>query len=418
MNRLPESTRVAVDVAVASLRLRADALAPDEDLVTSIALNARVADDFAVAYALLREIGLEDRLLDRFGVENATASEMREAAEVMARLATSDSLGMRKRAYPRVRMAVVREFRVFAIILTTILSIILLGLGTLLFLGGLARFEEWREDGRVAVHVVSESDRAVEPTTSLAPVTAGWERTVSGRIVPPRPRDFVCDRAGILSSDAARTLNARLARFERETSNQLVVFIDRRVPAGTTLEELGTATIAQWGVGQRDKDNGVILFVFVDDRTMRIEVGYGLEGVLTDARSKRITSQVIKPYFQASKFAEGIDAGSRAIMDVTQQGDAALDYAVHGEPRRGTGALVTFFCFALSLACFGIVVHLVRALVLFLQGYGTSVFRFAEHSGRGSGASGSDGGSGSSGSSGSYSSGGGSGGGGGASDSW
>ena len=86
------------------------------------------------------------------------------------------------------------------------------------------------------------------------------------------------------------------------------------MPAGTTLEEMSSAAMRAWGVGQKGKRNGVALFVFVDDRAMRIEVGYGLEGALPDAAAHRITDGVIKPHFKKGDYAAGVEAGVTAIL--------------------------------------------------------------------------------------------------------
>ena len=123
-----------------------------------------------------------------------------------------------------------------------------------------------------------------------------WLLLIAAIALPPKPDHYVTDRAGVLPNAAA--LNEKLATFERQTSDQILVYVDQRLPADTTIEEMGSEAMRQWGVGQKGKDNGAILFVFVADRKMRIEVGYGLEGSLTDAKSKWITSTVIKPAFQ------------------------------------------------------------------------------------------------------------------------
>jgi len=145
--------------------------------------------------------------------------------------------------------------------------------------------------------------------------------------LPPKPDHYVTDRAGVLKN--ANALNEKLAQFERQTSDQILVYIDRKLPSDTTIEEMGSEAMKQWGVGQKGKDNGAILFVFVDDRKMRIEVGYGLEGSLTDAKSKRIIETVIKPEFRAGDYSAGIEEGTSAILAT-----------IRGEPYRGTGRTV------------------------------------------------------------------------------
>src|SRR5271169_3255266 len=87
--------------------------------------------------------------------------------------------------------------------------------------------------------------------------------------LPPKPTRYVTDNAGVLSTDRNDAPNEKLAAFERETSNQVIVYIDRSLSQGATLEETGSAALREWGVGQKGRSNGAILFVFVNDRLMR-----------------------------------------------------------------------------------------------------------------------------------------------------
>ena len=144
--------------------------------------------------------------------------------------------------------------------------------------------------------------------------------------VPPKPAKYVTDLAGVLPADRAAALNEKLAAFERETSNQVIFWVDRRVPEGTTLEEFANRCAHEWGVGQKGKSNGVTFFLFTEDRKMRMEVGYGLEGALPDARAHRIDTEIIGPLLKAGDVAGGLDAGADAIFA-----------AARGEPYKGTG---------------------------------------------------------------------------------
>ena len=144
--------------------------------------------------------------------------------------------------------------------------------------------------------------------------------------VPPRPAKYVTDNAGVLSAPAANRLNEKLASFERETSNQVIFWIDRRIPEGTTLEEFANRCVHAWGVGQKGKSNSVAFFLFTDDRKMRMEVGYGLEGAIPDARAHRIDSEIIAPLLKAGHAGAALDAGADAIFA-----------AARGEPYKGTG---------------------------------------------------------------------------------
>ena len=148
--------------------------------------------------------------------------------------------------------------------------------------------------------------------------------------LPAKPTRYVTDNAGALSADKADQLDQKLKAFEERTSDQVLVYVDKHVPQGTTLEEMGPQAIHQWGVGQAKKDNGVILFVFTDDRKMRIEVGYGLEGSLTDAKSKLITSTIMKPRLQSGDYNGAVEHGVEAILNT-----------IGGESYKGSGHSVS-----------------------------------------------------------------------------
>jgi uncharacterized protein len=136
----------------------------------------------------------------------------------------------------------------------------------------------------------------------------------------------VTDLAGVFPAERAARLNEKLAVFERDSSNQILVYVDRKVPDGTTLEEFANRAFHAWGVGQEGKSNGVVFFMFTDDRRMRTEVGYGLEGALPDARAHRINSEIIAPLLKAGDVPAALEAGTDAILA-----------AVRGEPYKGTG---------------------------------------------------------------------------------
>lgn len=135
--------------------------------------------------------------------------------------------------------------------------------------------------------------------------------------VLPRPDGYVTDRAGLLSPAEETDLEAALRAFEKKTSNQVVVAI---LPSleGDSLEDFSIRLAETWKVGQKGRDNGAIFLIFKNDRKMRIEVGYGLEGALTDALAGQIISGVVAPYFRKGDYSGGILAGTDAIMKATQ----------------------------------------------------------------------------------------------------
>jgi uncharacterized protein len=134
--------------------------------------------------------------------------------------------------------------------------------------------------------------------------------------VPPL-RGRVNDRAGMLPADRAQALDARLAAFERETGHQIAVLT---IPSlqGDSLEDFSIRVAEAWKIGQKGFDNGAILLIVRDDHKLRIEVGYGLEGVLPDAIASRIIREIIVPRFRENDFAGGIETGVNAILQVTK----------------------------------------------------------------------------------------------------
>jgi uncharacterized protein len=133
--------------------------------------------------------------------------------------------------------------------------------------------------------------------------------------IPPPPDHRINDYAGVLSAGDVARLEDKLRAREQESSNQIVVAIFRSLE-GASLEDYSIRLAQAWRVGQKGLDNGVIFLVFVDDRKMRLEVGYGLEPTLTDALSSQILRQVVAPRFREGKIADGIAAGLDAIEQV------------------------------------------------------------------------------------------------------
>jgi uncharacterized protein len=135
---------------------------------------------------------------------------------------------------------------------------------------------------------------------------------------PPPPDRHVADRAGALLPATRAQLDAQLTRFERETSSQVVVWIERKLPADVALEPYVNEVFRSWKIGLARTNNGILLAVFLDDRRLRIEVGRGLEGVLPDITAGRIIANEITPQLRAGRLDAGIQAGVTAILAATR----------------------------------------------------------------------------------------------------
>lgn len=122
----------------------------------------------------------------------------------------------------------------------------------------------------------------------------------------------------MIAPDVTARLETRLADFEKETSNQFLVYTESTIPEGTTLEEYTVSCAQAWKAGQTQRKNGMILFVFPGSRKARLEVGYGLEGAMPDALARRVLDEQVIPRFRTGDYAGGISAGVTAAIEATR----------------------------------------------------------------------------------------------------
>jgi len=168
--------------------------------------------------------------------------------------------------------------------------------------------------------------------------------------VPPL-KGRVNDYAGMMSPATERLLEATLQRFEEAESTQIVVLTIPTL-AGDALEDFSIRVAGQWKIGRKGRDNGAILVVAKTERKLRIEVGYGLEGRLTDAVSGRIIRNVIVPEFKAGRFEQGIISGVNAMIQVVQ-GEFEGEQGGRDAPRPDTGAGSAVFFFIVLFLLIG-----------------------------------------------------------------
>ncbi|MBI4528401.1 MAG: TPM domain-containing protein [Deltaproteobacteria bacterium] len=167
----------------------------------------------------------------------------------------------------------------------------------------------------------------------------------------PSLRGRVNDLAGLLPGGRSQVLEERLHRFEEQTGHQIAVLT---IPTldGEDLEGFSIRVAETWKIGKKGFDNGVILLVVHNDRKLRIEVGYGLEGILPDAIASRIIREVIVPRFRANDYAGGIESGIDAIIKVTR--GESLPEATK-RPRGGAGISTGELLFILLLLAIPII---------------------------------------------------------------
>ena len=131
----------------------------------------------------------------------------------------------------------------------------------------------------------------------------------------PEPKGFVNDFAGILSDKEEKSLEATLVQYEEQTSNEIAVVTVKSL-GGKSVEDYTMALAEKWQVGKEGKDNGVIILVAQEEKKIRIEVGYGLEPVLTDLTAKQIIDNEMTPRFKQDDFSGGIENATKAVMAV------------------------------------------------------------------------------------------------------
>ncbi len=136
--------------------------------------------------------------------------------------------------------------------------------------------------------------------------------------MPSVPAHYFNDYAQVVSAPAADRLNRQLEDFEKATSSQVVVGVFPKMESPSSIEDYVHRMFVAWKVGQKGKNNGVLLAVFVNDRKLRIEVGYGLEGVLPDALTRRIIDNEITPQLKRGNYDAGLSAGVNAILAATK----------------------------------------------------------------------------------------------------
>lgn len=135
--------------------------------------------------------------------------------------------------------------------------------------------------------------------------------------LPAKPDNYVNDYAKVLTSTQASQLDATLATFQQKTSTQIFIAIFPSLEGGA-LEDTSIALAQQWKIGTQRNDNGVLLLVFLKEHKIRIEVGYGLEGVITDALSGQIIRNEIAPAFKQGNIYQGLTQGVGALMAASQ----------------------------------------------------------------------------------------------------
>jgi len=176
-------------------------------------------------------------------------------------------------------------------------------------------------------------------------------KSQSSEVIPPKPDRYFNDYAGVVSKSAAQRFNEELARFERETSDQVVVAVFPKMQSDSDVADYAQRVAQAWEVGQKGRRNGVVLFAFIQDRKISIQVGYGLEGALPDIIAYDIRANHISPYFKNGEYERGLAVGIDLICKAIRGEYKGSGNTVAERHRRGGGApsFLFFIIFVIAL---------------------------------------------------------------------
>ena len=177
-------------------------------------------------------------------------------------------------------------------------------------------------------------------------------------VIPTKPPGYFHDAAGVVSKSAALRFNEQLAQFERDTSNQIVVAVYPKMRTDSDIADYTQRIAQSWGAGQAGRRNGAVLFVFVSDRKMFVQVGYGLEGVIPDVTAYDITERHIKPRFRANDYEGGLALGIQLLLKAAQgeytgTGKTVRENESAGPAAGGCSIPVLLFLFLMMFLFFG-----------------------------------------------------------------
>jgi uncharacterized protein len=159
------------------------------------------------------------------------------------------------------------------------------------------------------------------------------------KVVPnrPNPPKLVNDFTNTLTNEQKIALENKLVAYDDSTSNQIAVVLVNTT-GDYSIEEVGLEILRRWGVGNKEHNNGIVLLIAVEDRKLRIETGYGLEGAVPDITAKSIIEDIITPSFKAGNYYRGIDQGIDAIIKAAA-GEYQAPENYHAKKTKGISGL-------------------------------------------------------------------------------
>jgi uncharacterized protein len=184
-------------------------------------------------------------------------------------------------------------------------------------------------------------------TLNLCSLTA-WAQSIDGLVQIPKLENRVTDLTGTLSEAQKVSISSKLAQLEERKGSQIAVLI-LPTTQPEDIAQFSLRVVEKWKLGRSKVDDGVLLIIAKNDRRLRFEIGYALEGVLNDATSKRIISELIGPYFKQGQFYEGVDAGLNQVIKLIDGESLPPPISTAGQSNEEDLLGIIFIAFVISL---------------------------------------------------------------------
>ncbi|WP_276480262.1 TPM domain-containing protein [Paraflavitalea pollutisoli] len=186
----------------------------------------------------------------------------------------------------------------------------------------------------------------------LVLLTVGVKGQDIGSIIKNKPTVLVNDYAGVLSSSEKQQLERKLVAYDDSTSTQIAIVLVNTLD-GKPLEETALNIYRSWGIGNKKTNNGILILAAIEDRQIRIEVGYGLEGAIPDITANQIIRSDIGPGFRSGDYYEGLDKATQSLIQAAQgEYKAPKDYHKKGKRNTGIGGIIGFVVIVIILSIF------------------------------------------------------------------
>jgi len=174
---------------------------------------------------------------------------------------------------------------------------------------------------------------------------------LAGSSIPDRPQSWVTDYADVLTAAQESQLNGMLSGLEKRSSNQIFVAVFAEIPDGEYLEDFTTKVFEKWRPGLADKNNGILMAIFIKDRKIRMEIGYGLEDVITDAQANTLIQEILRPNFKQGNYFAGIKSTLDVLIPAAE-GKYQIPVRQKSKKKKSSGTLYVIFILFIILSTF------------------------------------------------------------------